>query len=79
MAQQRIKFVLKRDSADTNYTTTVEADTNTLTAQPVALDAEEDFRLIVEDDLTEAEVADKVQHLISALRDGRLVLDAAVA
>ncbi len=72
MAQQAIKFVQRRDSNDTNYTTTIVADAVT------SLDADEDFRLVVEDDITEAEVADKVQHLINALRSGQLVLDAAV-
>lgn len=79
MAQQRIKFVQRRDSNDTNYTATVQADVNTLTAQPVALDADEDFRLIVEDTMPISEVADKVQHLLMALRSNQLVLDAAVA
>lgn len=73
MAQQAIKFVQRRDSNDTAYTTTIVADAVT------SLDADEDFRLVVEDDMTEAEVADKVQQLINALRDGQLVLDAAVA
>ena len=79
MAQQRIKFVQRRDSNDTNYTTTVEADVNTLSGAPVALDADEDFRLIVEDTMPISEVADKVQQLATALKDNQLVLDAAVA
>ena len=72
MAQQAIKFVQRRDSNDTNYTTTVQADAVT------SLDADEDFRLVVEDTMPLAEVADKVQHLINALRDGQLVVDAVV-
>ena len=79
MAQQRIKFVQRRDSNDTNYTATVEADINTLAGLPVALDTDEDFRLIVEDTMPISEVADKVQQLLIALRDNQLVLDAAVA
>ena len=78
MAQQRIKFVQKQD-ADTVYDTTVETDTNTLTGQPVALDAGEDFRLIVEDTLTEAEVMERLQQLLISLKDGTLVLTAALA
>ncbi len=72
MAQQAIKFVQRRDSNDTQYTTTIVADAVT------SLDADEDFRLVVEDTMPISEVADKVQQLLMALRGGQLVLDAAV-
>lgn len=75
MAQQRIKFVRDQNGG---YDVTIEADTNTLTAAPVALDANEDFRLIVEDTIPLAEIADKVQALVTELRSGQTVTAAVV-
>lgn len=78
MAQQRIKFVLDKKSS--RYTTTVQADTNTLSAAPVALDTNEEFRLIVADTALDPDwLADRLQQLIVALRDDQLVLNASVA
>ncbi len=69
MAQQAIKFI---QNGDGTYTATIVADAVT------SLDAGEDFRLVVEDTLTESEIHDRVQQLITTLRDGQEVLDAAL-
>lgn len=75
MAQQRIKFVRGQDGG---YVPATEADSNTLTAQPVALDANEDFRLIVRDDIPLAQLADSIQALVTTIRDGQLLTGAVV-
>lgn len=77
MVQQRIKFIRDEDGGFTG-TTVTEADTNTLTAQPVALDSNEDFRLIVRDDLPLKQISDSLQALKSRL-DQQLITDAVVA
>lgn len=78
MAQQRIKFV--RNAPNNDFTVTVEADTNTLTAQPVTLDAAEEFRLIIPDTLiSKNDIAERVQAFIATLRDGQEILDAVLA
>lgn len=76
MAQNRIKYV---QGSDGIYTETVEADVNTLTAQPVALDASEDFRLIVADGLSADDVAERLQQLVSQLADGQTIRTAATS
>lgn len=73
MAQQRLKMI--RDPSG-SYNVSIEPDTNTLTAQPVALDAGEDFRLIVSDSLTDPELNDALTGMITALKDGQLLREA---
>ncbi len=78
MAQQRIKFIVSGQDGGSYYSTTVvEDDVNTLTAQPVALDAGEDFRLIVRDDLPVKDIVHRLQDLKTRL-DQQLITDAAV-
>lgn len=76
MVQQRIKFIRDQDGGFTG-TTVIEADTNTLTAQPVALDSNEDFRLIVRDDLPLKQISDAIQALKARI-DQQLITDAVV-
>lgn len=75
MAQQRVKFVRETDGG---YIPVIETDTNTLTAQPVALDSNEDFRLIIDDSMSVDESMTKLQDFISAIRDGQTVRNAVV-
>ena len=69
MAQQRIKFVRNQNGG---LDPTTEADAT-------SLDANEKFRLIVDDALPATEWTDAVQALIHALSDQQLVRAAALA
>ena len=74
MAQQRLKFI--RDASG-SYSITTETDTQLINpAGPVVLDAGEDFRLIVRDDLSEAEVNDAITGLVTNVKDGQLLRNA---
>lgn len=75
MAQQRIKLIRQSDNS---VQATVEADTNTLTAQPVALDSNEICRLIIPDTVADGlpELLQAVRHAIS---DQQLFTTAEVA
>ena len=75
MTQQRVKFVREQDGG---YIPVVETDTNTLTAQPVALDSNEDFRLIIDDSMAVDEIMGKLADFIAAIKDGQTVRSAVV-
>lgn len=75
MAQQRIKCIRQTDNT---IQTTVETDTNTLTAQPVALDANETARIIIPDTIPLNDLQLNLQAVIHAIEDGQVFLAAEV-